>query len=223
MAEPVAPSGPIMSSASMSSTIFTRAFDRRVRTLLAVLGISVVVGGAFGTHTLWQANLEEGYMPEQPIDFSHAIMAGTHQIDCLYCHTQAMKGPHAGIPTVTDCMKCHTEIQTKDSQGNLKHSIALLNEHFREKKPIEWIKVHDLADFVYFDHSRHLNTKKLVNGKKLWCQNCHGEVENMSRVKRVHSLKMGWCLECHMLPPDPNHSKPGETTLAPIHCSACHR
>ncbi len=126
----------------MSSTIFTRAFDRRVRTLLAVLGISVVVGGAFGTHTLWQANLEEGYMPEQPIDFAHSIMAGTHQIDCLYCHTQAMKGPHAGIPTVSDCMKCHTEIQTKDSQGQLKTGIAQLNEHFREKKPIEWIKAH---------------------------------------------------------------------------------
>ncbi|MDA1194190.1 MAG: cytochrome c3 family protein [Planctomycetota bacterium] len=201
----------------MDSTIFTRAFDRRVRTLLAVLGISVVVGGAFGTHTLWQANLEQGYMPAQPIDFSHAVMAGKHNIDCLYCHTQALKGPHAGLPTVSDCMKCHKEIQTKDAEGKLKHGLARLNEHWREKKPIEWVKVHDLADFAYFDHSRHLQPHT-----GLWCQDCHGDIEKMDRVKRVNSLKMGWCLECHMQAPTAT-TPAGWTTRAPINCSTCHR
>jgi hypothetical protein len=206
----------------MSSTIFTRAFDRRVRTLLAVLGISVVAGGAFGTHALWQANLEQGYMPAQPLNFDHSIMAGKHSIDCLYCHTQAMKGPHAGIPSVSDCMKCHKEIQTKDGEGKLKEGLKILNEHWRTKEPIKWVKVHDLADFVYFDHSRHMNTKKMPNGKLMTCQTCHGEIEKMDRVKRVNSLKMGWCLDCHMLPPAPD-APAGQTTLAPIHCSTCHR
>ena len=205
----------------MSSTIFTRAFDRRVRTLLAVLGISVVVGGAFGTHALWQANLEQGYSPTQPIPFNHAIMAGKHQIDCLYCHGDAVKGPHAGIPTVSHCMKCHKEIQTLDAEGRLKKGIAALNQYWERKEPIPWVKVHDLSDFVYFDHSRHMNTTQLIDGEKMTCQHCHGDVAGMVRVQRVNSLKMGWCLQCHMKPA-PEGSPEGQTTLAPIHCSTCH-
>lgn len=207
----------------MSPTIFTRAFDQRVRTLLGVLGFSVVLGGAFGTHVLWQANMEEGYRPVQPLPFKHSVMAGTHQIDCVYCHTEAHTSPYAGIPTVAACMKCHKEIQTKDSEGKLKKGIAQLNEYWEKKEPIPWVKVHDLSDFVYFDHSRHMNTKKLVDGQAMECQTCHGAVEKMDVMYRQNSLKMGWCLDCHMKEPDPVHAKPGETTLAPTHCSTCHR
>jgi hypothetical protein len=207
----------------MGKTIFTRAFDRRVRTLLAVVGASVVVGGAFGTHVLWQGNMSQGYAPAQPIAFNHAIMAGQRHINCLYCHTEALRGPHAGIPPVSTCMRCHKVIQTKDAEGKLKVGLAQLNRYWAEKKPIRWVKVHDLADFVYFNHSRHLLTKKrLPNGEKIWCQTCHGAVETMDRVVRVNNLKMGWCLQCHMQPAPPG-SPPGQTTLAPISCTTCHR
>ncbi len=201
----------------MSPTIFTRAFDQRVRTLLGVLGFSVVLGGAFGTHVLWQANMEEGYRPVQPLPFKHSIMAGKHEINCLYCHTEALKGPHAGLPTVSTCMKCHKEIQTKDAQGHLKEGLVQLNEYWKKKEPIPWVKVHDLADFVYFDHSRHLQ-----HPDRIWCQDCHGAIEKMDVVHRENSLKMGWCLECHMSAPD-KYTPAGQSTRAPIHCSTCHR
>ena len=201
----------------MSPTIFTRAFDQRVRTLLGVLGFSVVLGGAFGTHVLWQANMEQGYQPVQPLPFKHSIMAGKHEINCVYCHTGALSSAHAGIPTVTACMKCHKEIQTKDSAGELKVGLALLNQYWEKKEPIPWVKVHDLSDFVYFDHSRHLQNKD-----RLWCQDCHGAIEKMDVVYRQNSLKMGWCLDCHMKAPD-QYTPAGQATLAPIHCSTCHR
>ena len=204
-------------SAKMNPNIFTRAFDRRVKVLFGVLGFSLVLGVAFGTPVLWASNQERGYQPEQPLPFRHDIMAGKHKIDCAYCHTEARKGPHATVPTVASCMKCHIEIQTKDVQGQLKPGLAQLLEYWEKKEPIKWVKVHDLAAFVYFDHSRHL-TKQAG----LECQDCHGAVEEMDRVERVHSLKMGFCLECHMQAP-PEDAPEGQTTRAPIHCSTCHR
>jgi hypothetical protein len=197
--------------------MFTRKFDRRVRTLLGVLGFSTVLGVGFGTFALWQANMEKGYEPDQPVYFPHSIMAGKHKIPCEYCHTEARKGPHAGIPPVSLCMNCHAEVQTKDAQGNVKASIAKLLEYWEAKKPIPWVKVHDLADFAYFDHSRHLTEKA-----GLECADCHGAVEEMNRMTRVNSLKMGWCLECHMQEP-PEDAPEWQKTRAPINCSACHR
>ncbi len=201
----------------MTRSIFTRAFDRRVRALLLTLCTATVLGLAFGTYVLWPANQEQGYQPEQPVFFPHSVMAGKHKIPCQYCHTEATTSPHAGIPTLAACMKCHDEVQTKDAHGEIKQGIAQLLEHWRAKKPIEWVKVHDLADFVYFDHSRHLTPQAGLD-----CADCHGEIEQMERVKRVHSLKMGWCLKCHMQPA-PEGAPAGQMTRAPTHCSTCHR
>lgn len=197
--------------------MFSRKFDRRVYAFLSVLGLSLVFGVAFGAYALNAGNIEKGTQPEQPIYFPHSIMAGKHEIDCLYCHTQAETSAHATLPTVAVCMKCHGEIQTKDSTGEVKASIQALLDHWEAGTPVEWVKVNDLADFVFFDHSRHL-TKKAG----LECQDCHGAVEDMDRVERVHSLKMGFCLECHMQAP-PDDAPEGQTTRAPIHCSTCHR
>jgi hypothetical protein len=198
-------------------SIFTKKFDRRIRVAAAVAAFSLTVGVAFGTYTLWPANQEQGYQPAQPIEFSHALMAGKHQIDCIYCHSNVEKGAHAGMPTLTTCMKCHEQIQTKDSQGELTPDMAKLLQHWENKEPIEWERVHDLADFVYFDHSRHMSP-----AANLECSDCHGEVEKMERVRRVNSLKMGWCLDCHMQEP-PENVTDGRTTRAPINCTACHR
>jgi hypothetical protein len=114
-------------------------------------------------------------------------------------------------------MKCHKEVQPKDSQGRVRATIQALLDHWEKKTPIEWVKVHDLADFAYFDHSRHL-TKKAG----LTCADCHGPVETMDRVERVHSLKMKWCLDCHRQAP-PEGAPPEQTTRAPTNCSTCHR
>lgn len=197
----------------MAANMFTRTFDRRVRTLVKTLGLASVLGVAFGMYALWAANMETGYEPEQPIAFSHKVMAGTHEIECLYCHGNAETGPHAGIPTVSECMKCHSEVKGREPQA--KERIAVLLEHWEKKKPIEWVKVHDLADFVYFDHSRHI-------AAGLDCTECHGDVKTMDRVKRVNSLKMGWCLDCHKQDP-PEDAPSHQLTRAPIHCSTCHR
>jgi len=201
----------------MNPNIFTRAFDRRVKVTFGVLGLSLVLGLTFGAHVLWASNTEQGYQPEQPLEFRHDIMAGKHQIECLYCHTEATTGPHAGIPTVASCMKCHTEIQTKDARGELKPGIADLLDYWKKQEPIPWVKVHDLADFVYFDHSRHLTPRT-----GLECADCHGKVEDMDRVERVNSLKMGWCLDCHKQAP-PEGAPAHQETRAPINCTTCHR
>jgi hypothetical protein len=197
--------------------LFTRQFERRIYVAAAVVALSLFTGAAFGTYSLWPENLERGYQPAQPIEFSHALMAGKHGIPCLYCHTEAERGPHAGMPTVSTCMNCHNEIQTLGPDGELKPGIAQTLEHWESGEPIQWEKVHDLADFVYFDHSRHMTPSAGLD-----CADCHGPVETMERVERVHSLKMRWCLECHMEPP-PEGSPPEQLTRAPINCSTCHR
>jgi hypothetical protein len=195
--------------------MFTRKFDRRIYVAAGVIGFSLVLGGAFGTYALWPSNLETGYQPEQPIDFSHAIMAGQFKIECIYCHSQAEKGRYATIPPTSTCMKCHTEIKVKNAQGELKPAMAQLLESWEKKEPIHWAKVHDLADFVYFDHSRHI-----AGGVE--CEECHGKVETMERVQRVYSLKMGWCLDCHKEAPT-ELTPEGQETRAPLTCTTCHR
>lgn len=197
--------------------MFSKKFDRRIYVATAVVAGSLLLGASFGTYALWPSNLETGYQPSQPIEFSHALMAGQHEIPCLYCHSSATEAAHAGIPPLTTCMKCHEHIQSKDARGEIKPNTRKLLEHWEQKKPIVWNKVHDLADFVFFDHSVHL-----APGTGLDCVDCHGEVETMERVYRVNSLKMGWCLDCHMQPPTEG-TPPGQTTRAPITCTTCHR
>jgi hypothetical protein len=195
--------------------MFTKKFDRRIYVATVVVGFSLVLGVAFGTYALWPANIETGYQPEQPMDFSHAIMAGEFEIECIYCHSQAEKGPHATIPPTSTCMKCHTEIKPTDAKGDLKPAVAKMLDYWEKKEPIPWMKVYDLADFVYFDHSRHI-------AEEVECEECHGKVETMERAYRVYSLKMGWCLECHMEPPT-ERTPEGQATRGSITCSTCHR
>ena len=198
--------------------MFTREFDTRVYVAAAVVLFSLVLGTAVGASVLWPSQREAGYSPEQPIAFSHKLHSDDLQIDCLYCHSQADKGPHATVPPVSTCMKCHEQVQTRDEKGELTEPMATLLEHWNEKKPIEWNKVNDVADFVYFDHSRHVNSG-------LECQECHGPVETMEHMRREFGLKMSWCLDCHKQtpPPDSAAAKRGDATRAPIHCYTCHR
>ena len=159
----------------------------------------------------------EGYSPDQPIAYSHRLHAGTLGIDCLYCHSAAEHGRHAGIPSADVCMNCHSfvtatwdavreEITTAKKEGRkaetlvspelekLYRAMGLNRDRVRdesiEPSAIEWMQVHRLPDFTYFNHSVHVR-----GGVK--CQTCHGPVETMERMRQHATLSMGWCIECH--------------------------
>ena len=125
-----------------------------------------------------------GTSPQQPINFSHRVHAGDNQVPCMYCHVQARRSISAGVPSVSKCVGCHSQVATDRPE------IRKLMAFFDNKEPIPWIKVHDLPDFVYFPHKRHI-------AAGVECQTCHGPVETMQVIRREAPLKMGWCLECH--------------------------
>ncbi len=127
----------------------------------------------------------QGYEPVQPIAYSHAVHAGTSRINCEYCHFGAERGRYAGIPPVSICMNCHEQV-LKENEEVLK-----LVAHLENREPIEWVRVHQLPDHVYFDHSAHVVTGGLE------CQTCHGPVESMGLVRQESPLTMGWCVSCH--------------------------
>ena len=173
--------------------------------LLFVIGGFYLVKGAIGL------GRTKNYQPQQPIYYSHKVHAGTNQISCLYCHGGAMEGKHANIPSVGTCMNCHMTIseytgkeKLYDEDGkeiNGTGEIQKLYEYagwdpaskqFSKKgKPVEWVKIHNLPDHVYFNHSQH------TKAGNVQCQTCHGEIQNMHEVKQFAELSMGWCVNCH--------------------------
>lgn len=159
----------------------------------------------------------QGYAPEQPIPFSHKLHAGDNKIPCLYCHNAAEKSRHATIPAVNVCMNCHSVVKT-DSPW-----IQKVRQAYAENKPIEWVRVHELPDYVYFPHKRHV-------GMGVACQTCHGQVQDMSRIVQNAPLTMGWCMECHRGETTPRNvlakvypnMKDPHGAVAPTNCSTCH-
>jgi hypothetical protein len=150
--------------------------------LLALLG-AVLAGGA-GAWQLSRIGIHQGYSPAQPIAFPHKVHAGDNQIPCLYCHSAARTSRHAGIPSASVCMNCHSILEKQTVE------IEKLKEAVDLQRPIRWVKVHNLPDFVYFNHSQHVQSG-------VACQSCHGAVEKMDRIEQVSPLTMGWCLRCH--------------------------
>ncbi len=177
------------------------------RRLVGVFGIIIAFAGMkscweacydIGVYYNWET--QKGYKPEQPIKFSHKLHAGDNEIACQYCHSSVEKSRHAGIPTVNICMNCHKGIQSgpvyKDKE------IAKIYEAagFDPKKgtydnskqnPLQWIKVHNLPDHVYFNHSQHVVVGKIE------CATCHGNVKEMTVAEQKSPLTMKWCIECH--------------------------
>lgn len=172
-----------------------------------------VVGGYYVTKGAIGLGRQKGYQPKQPIYYSHKVHAGINQINCLYCHGSAWDSRHAAVPAVNICMNCHKAINeyTKgpklyDEKGNEingTHEIEKLYKYagFDPKnpskwdpskaKPVEWVRIHNLPDHVYFNHSQH------IRAGKVQCQSCHGEITAMDEVKQVAELSMGWCINCH--------------------------
>ena len=172
-----------------------------------------VVGGYYVTKGAIGLGRMKDYQPVQPIYYSHKVHAGINQISCLYCHGAAWDSKHAAIPSVNVCMNCHKGIQEYakgpklyDEDGKEINGTAEIAKLYKaagfdpakaaswdatKAKPVEWVKIHNLPDHVYFNHSQH------VRAGKVQCQTCHGEITAMDEVKQVSELSMGWCINCH--------------------------
>lgn len=159
----------------------------------------------------------QGYAPEQPIPFSHKLHAGEYKIPCMYCHSGAEKSRHATIPAVNVCMNCHSVVKTDSPY------IQQIHKAYKDRKPIEWVRIHELPDYVYFPHKRHV-------AKGISCETCHGNVQEMNRVEQKAALTMGWCMECHRGETAPRHilakvypnAKNPRGPVAPVSCNTCH-
>lgn len=185
--------------------------DKKVITILIMCVITLV--GYWTVNAAIDLGRQQGYAPEQPIKFSHKLHAGINQIDCKYCHMGAEKGKSAVIPSVSICMNCHKYVsegpsaEFKEANGlrglgsdtseirKIYRAVGFnpLTQSFDAAKtdPVEWIRIHNLPDHVYFNHSQHVK----VGG--IECQTCHGPVEEMDIVEQFAPLSMGWCLDCH--------------------------
>lgn len=172
-----------------------------------------VIGGYFVAKGAIGLGRQKDYQPVQPIYYSHKVHAGINQINCQYCHSSVTESKHATIPSVNVCMNCHKAINTYekgpklyDENGDEINGTAQIELLYKyagfdpknanawdpsKAKPIEWVKIHNLPDHVYFNHSQHVKTGKVQ------CQSCHGEITAMDEVKQVAELSMGWCVNCH--------------------------
>lgn len=180
--------------------------------LLIVSTILLLLAAAYmGYGYLMQVGVDQNYEPVQPIHFSHKIHAGENGIDCKYCHSSARTSKTSGIPSLNVCMNCHKNISefegSKDSVY-VEHSKEFYSAEIKKlynavgwdastqsytgkEKPVKWVRVHNLPDFVYFNHSQHVSVAGLE------CQTCHGPVETMEVLRQHSPLTMGWCVNCH--------------------------
>ena len=165
--------------------------------LLAIVGVVVAAVAA----ARWEMTPRNGMMQpvNQPIPFSHKHHVGDDGIDCRYCHTSVEKSGFAGMPSTGICLSCHSQLFLDSPL------LAPLHESARTGKPIEWVRVHDLPDFVYFQHDIHIN-------KGVACVECHGRVDQMPLTWRTASLEMQWCLGCHRNAPQ--HIRPLSKVLS---------
>ncbi len=163
----------------MSISVRDALLTFKTPALIGLVGVTGFIAGYLIDMTIFTDTA-----PKQPIDFSHRIHVSDNGIPCLHCHNYADTTPAAGVPSVSKCMGCHKTIATDRPE------VMKLAGYWENQEPIPWIKVHDVPDFVYFTHKRHV-----LAG--LECQVCHGPVETMDRIARVSTLKMPWCVECH--------------------------
>ena len=157
--------------------------SKAVRTLVVLIFVVVLLD--LGLNKVMGIGIQQGYAPKQPIAFSHKLHAGEHQIDCNYCHTTVYESKSASIPSANICMNCHSQIKTESQE------IQKIYRAIERNKPIEWVRVHNLPDLAYFNHSQHTQ----VGGVE--CQTCHGPIQEMEVVYQYSPLTMGWCIDCH--------------------------
>ncbi len=175
----------------------------------------IIVLGSFGWMGMWDTGVHTGYQPTQPIKFSHELHAGINQIDCQYCHTGAFKSKNSTIPSLNVCMNCHKNVQARTEDGQVSPEIQKIYNALgydvetqtydkTKEKSIEWVRVHNLPDFAYFNHSQHvvvgeaaIRKEKGIKAEDPVCFACHGPVNTMEEVYQYSPLTMKWCINCH--------------------------
>lgn len=215
--------------------LFSQSADTLLRFALAMvalalgLGLVLLLAWPFTTHATGQ-----GRVVAQPVQFSHAHHVGGLGLDCRYCHDTVQRSRFAGLPPTHTCMTCHSQVWTQAEM------LAPVRRSLAENRPLAWKRVHDLPDYVFFDHSVHV-----ANG--VGCSTCHGAVQTMQQVSQAAPLTMEWCLDCHRNParwlreedrvfdmqwtPPPDQAERGRRLLAHYgiraehltDCSRCHR
>jgi mono/diheme cytochrome c family protein len=192
------------------STPIWKAFAHNQFLVLMSSIFLLLVAGYFMYGYFMQVGIDQGYAPVQPIHYSHKIHAGDNQIDCNYCHSSARKSKTSGIPSLNVCMNCHKNIAEYNGEEDLEKGytkefytgeIAKLydavgwdvneQKYTGEEKPVKWVRIHNLPDFAYFNHSQHVTVAGVA------CQKCHGPVEEMEIMEQFAPLTMGWCINCH--------------------------
>ncbi|CAM3793874.1 cytochrome c3 family protein [Sphingobacterium prati] len=181
---------------------FAKAFVKNKKLVGFTVLMLVALLAVGGWKTMWNVGVHEGYKPVQPIKFSHQIHAGVNKIECQYCHGGAFKSKNASIPSANVCMNCHNTVTASEHyNGDISPEIAKIyraldwnpetRTYGNNPKPIQWVRIHNLPDFAYFNHSQHV----VVAGVE--CQTCHGPIQNMEEVYQYSPLTMKWCVDCH--------------------------
>ena len=214
--------------------------QRRMINLVLLVGgaIGLVVLGA-GASAWRLPDNQQGYAPEQPIAYSHRLHAGELGIDCQFCHSSAARSRHAGIPSADVCLKCHKYVTSSfellqqeltKADAEKRKPQTIFSDDLRQlyaalkiddpQQPvtdpaagIPWVRVHNLPDYVAFDHRAHV-------AAGVTCQKCHGPVESMERVRQMETLSMGWCVNCHREATEQGIN--GHPVNASVNCSTCH-
>lgn len=159
--------------------------------IIIVTALVVALVAKTAIDGLYSVGVQQGYAPTQPIAYSHKLHAGTLEIECQYCHTGVEIGRSANIPSPNICMNCHTHVQNVQGKEGVSPEIQKIYDAVDNNTPIEWVRVHNLPDLAYFNHSQHVK----VGG--IECQTCHGPIQEMEVVGQHSALTMGWCIDCH--------------------------
>ena len=187
-----------------------KAFIKNQFLIFSSVVILLLSSAYFAYGYMMQIGVDQGYMPVQPIHYSHKIHSGANQIECQYCHSSARVSKHSGIPSLNVCMNCHENIAEYNGEEDLEkgytkefytNEIKKLykavgwNEETQsytgDTEPVKWVRIHNLPDFVYFNHAQHVSVAGVD------CNKCHGPVEEMEILYQYSSLTMGWCIDCH--------------------------
>lgn len=215
--------------------------NHRIITVFLTVGLVLALVLLFTRLTIFRLpGVQTGYEPDQPVKYSHRLHAGELGISCQYCHYGAKQSRYAGFPSASVCLNCHRFVTapwgavlaenklaekegrpaTRLVSGELQkvYRALGLDDQMRRNStsgsaPLEWTKIHNLADFVYFDHRPHVAVG-------VACQRCHGPVETMERVRQITDLNMGWCIGCHRQ--SNIEGVVGRQVHAPTDCAACH-
>ncbi|MCF7687217.1 MAG: cytochrome c family protein [Cephaloticoccus sp.] len=169
------------------SKLFPKAANKLPLQIVIYLFVLGGIATAGVSYYMTPSYTRVGYAPVQPVPFSHAIHAGQLGLDCRYCHIGVDQGPVSTVPSAQTCMNCHNQIKTDSPL------LTAVRESYETGKPVPWVKIHQVPDYVYFNHSAHIN-------RGVSCVECHGRIDEMDTVAHAKPLSMGFCLDCHRNP-----------------------